>query len=574
MLPTRTLVALAAYEPFSPKRRIASVDGFGLVPRSPTTPTSPRYAIPSSPWPENENEGFEPEERAHKYQRGRRRAGGAGNGRWRIALAAVVTTAVVWTAFANGGVDPRGRIRNKVHSALERLHDLTAEPVQGFDKSLVLNYPEPQDTLTSQIKPGVRYIATLSYGGHANQFMAIQNLLYLGKLLNRVVIIPTLTPLHFHETPRDFSQFYDLDRLYHDTKIPAVELSDMKWWNFSAPPPLEPLSCWSILELAAGGRNVNDGSMAVHNIDVKYFPLPKLGRGSEGFNIWFEAVHDFDFDWASRRDWLTKVRKELLPQKPPPEADVKPTIVPLNRHQNLKDGFDPGRTDAPRDDLFCLDTTFFLGSRIFPPAYPSPGVITEEPLRSYEGHGWIQAGQYIRFSAELERLADIYLLELFGVSTMKEIPPFITVHIRRGDFRTARGLTSLDKYTDGVQRVRDKINWRIDHPNDWVGAGKGNEKYVKGIRAERYAVVATTDEKPDSDFVRELKERLGWKVLDHDAMNTTAELGEWYPSMIDAAVLARGSGFVGTEWSTYSYLAGLRVKYWNGGVEEWTPSLA
>jgi hypothetical protein len=149
------------------------------------------------------------------------------------------------------------------------------------------------------LKPGVRYITTLSYGGHgtssffsstffpltfspqtANQFMAIENLLYLGKLLNRVVIMcvplsspsyilsslfssssPTLTALHFEETPRDFSHFYDLDRFYHESRIPAIELSSMKWWNFSTPPPLEPLSCWSILELTAGGRNVNDGAL-------------------------------------------------------------------------------------------------------------------------------------------------------------------------------------------------------------------------------------------------------------------------------------------------------------------------
>jgi hypothetical protein len=110
--------------------------------------------------------------------------------------------------------------------------------------------------------------------------MAIENLLYLGKLLNRVVIMcvplsspsyilsslfssssPTLTALHFEETPRDFSHFYDLDRFYHESRIPAIELSSMKWWNFSTPPPLEPLSCWSILELTAGGRNVNDGAL-------------------------------------------------------------------------------------------------------------------------------------------------------------------------------------------------------------------------------------------------------------------------------------------------------------------------
>jgi hypothetical protein len=192
----------------------------------------------------------------------------------------------------------------------------------------------------------------------------------------------------------------------------------------------------------------------------------------------------FDFDWETRRHWLEKVKKELLPQLPPPEGSA---VVSLNRHQNLKPGFDPGRTDPPRDDLFCLDTTFFLGSRIFPPAFPPE--VPLEPLRSYEGHGWIEAGQHIRFSAELERLADVYLCDLFRVAHVGEILPFITVHIRRGDFSTARGLTSLDKFTDAVQRTREKLNWRMDHLDGWTGAGKGKERFVKGHRGERYAVV-------------------------------------------------------------------------------------
>lgn len=79
----------------------------------------------------------------------------------------------------------------------------------------ILRFPDaPQDTLQSQLKSGVRYITTMSYGGHgasspfrapaaqadlptparppslaANQFMAIENLLYLAKLLSRVAIV-------------------------------------------------------------------------------------------------------------------------------------------------------------------------------------------------------------------------------------------------------------------------------------------------------------------------------------------------------------------------------------------------
>ncbi|GAA5943703.1 hypothetical protein JCM3775_001341 [Rhodotorula graminis] len=544
-----------------------------LLPQSPTSPTAPygRHTPRGSLWPDEE--GGEPEARRHKFARRRRGgaaawcAGLAWTDRLRWIIGALVVGGFFYASLLDHGTDARERIRDSLHSAAHRLHDLTAEKA-GMNKSLVLNFPdEPQDTFMSQLKPGVRYITTMSYGGHANQFMAIENLLYLSKLLSRVAIVPTLSPLHFNETPRDFSTFYDLDRFYRETEIPAVEMSAFKPWNFTRPAVKEQISCWSVLEQTAGNRNVNDGSLAAHQIAVKYWALPPMERGSEGFNIWFESLHSFDFGRLKRDKWIERVKKELIPQQYP---QVHPSADPSHeRAETLKPGFDPLGSPPPDENLFCLDTTFFLGSRILPPAYPLPDKRYEAP-RLYEGHGWLQAGQFLRFSTHLEELATIYLQDLFGTVT---IPPFIAVHLRRGDFQSARGLTSLEAFTDAVQRVRDRLDWRMDHPDGWVGAGHAQQKYFSGVRARHYAVVATTDEAPSSDFVRQLKEDLGWKVVDHEHMHTEEELGAWYPTMIDAAVLARGRGFVGTEWSTFSYLAGLRVKYWNGGVEEWTPSL-
>ncbi|GAA5935654.1 uncharacterized protein JCM15063_001764 [Sporobolomyces koalae] len=447
------------------------------------------------------------------------------------------------------------------YAAIHRAGSLHSS--RPLDISRVINHPDPQDSYVAQLKPDVRYVTTLSYGGHANQFIGIQNLLYLAKVLNRVAVVPTLTALHFEGLPQDVSKFYDIKRFYQSTGIPLIEWSSVKWWNFTAPPPLEPLSCWSVLEqVTGGGRNVNDGSMAVHNIDVKYYALPPLARGTEGDKIWFNAFHQFDSNPWEKQRWLDKVREDLLPRDP--------TSVDGSEVQ-LKDGFDPLHTESPSEQLLCFDTTFFVGSRIPPPALPP--LVPTDPLRSYEGLGWIGAGQYLRWSEHMDKIADHYLAELFEVSSIKGVPPFITCHIRRGDFADVRGLTSLDKYTDAVQRVRDTLNWRMDNPNGWDGAGKGNERYFRGWRGEDYHVVVATDEAPSSDFVRTLRDDLGWKVINHDIMMTEAKLGSWYPMLIDSVILSRGGGFVGTEWSTFSYLAGLRVKYWNGGVEEWTPSL-
>ncbi|KAM0755345.1 hypothetical protein T439DRAFT_1154 [Meredithblackwellia eburnea MCA 4105] len=486
----------------------------------------------------------------------------------RLSILAIGTFALLvgFHTSAKGGIQGA---RENVRSTLQCIQQppkLAAKP-KPFDKGLVLNFKEPQDSYRVQLKTDVRYITTMSYGGHANQFISIYNLLFLGKLLRRVVIIPTLIPLHFDADPIPMSAFFDIERFIRDSKIPSILLSDMKYLNMTHPPPSERVSCWSVHErVTPGGANGNDGSFRYHSIDVDYWALPEMRSGAEGWNIVFDDMKTFDIDKKGREEWIKTVRKEFIPQQPIPELlQVKP-----KPEKNLRPGFSPLHSAPPNDQLLCLDTTLFIGSHLAPE--PFPGEIPLTPLRSYEGEGWVEAGQHLHFNAEVEGLADHYLRALFNVSTNAEIPPLITVHIRRTDFKEARGLTTLKAYTDGVERVRQKLQERIEDPDCWRGAGKENAVYFPGVNSEDYAVVATTDEEPNSPFVQELKE-LGWKVVDHDEMRTVYELGEWYPTIVDQAILARGRGFVGTEWSTYSYLAGLRVKYWNGGVEEWTPSL-
>lgn len=81
------------------------------------------------------------------------------------------------------------RFRTSIHSAIDRVHDITDGDAPRFNKSLVLQHAEPQETFFSQLLPGVRYITSMSYGGHANQFVGISNLLYVAKITNRVAIM-------------------------------------------------------------------------------------------------------------------------------------------------------------------------------------------------------------------------------------------------------------------------------------------------------------------------------------------------------------------------------------------------
>lgn len=65
-------------------------------------------------------------------------------------------------------------------------------------------------------------------------------------------------------------------------------------------------------------------------------------------------VPQFDYDLGARLAWIKRVNHELLPQRDPP-ATWKARQDRPNLHENLKDGFDPGRNDPPSDQVLCLD---------------------------------------------------------------------------------------------------------------------------------------------------------------------------------------------------------------------------
>lgn len=390
----------------------------------------------------------------------------------------------------------------------------------------------------------------------ANQFISLTRIVYYAKISNRVAIIPTLFPLHFDGKPLRFSTFYDVNRFWQETQIPVIEMADLKPIDFDQTlDHNEDVSCWSIQERAGGYANLFSPSMDCHDIWVNVWPLPEMKKADGGFDVAFESFKLFDHDWWARSQWIDKVRKEMIPQRTDNEQP------PAEKSANLKDGFDPIKTNPPDDQFLCVDNSLFMGPVTFPPA------ITNELEADNPGNpeeSWTAVGQHFHFNDHVESIVDQYLLQIFEVSKISKVPPFITVHIRRTDFKEFSGLTALEKYQEAVGRVRKRLQRRLTEP--WAGPGRENFKSF-GINADKYAVLATTDEAGTSDFVAQVR-ALGWKVLNHDEMKTIEQYGGWYPTMLDAAALARGRAFVGTPKSTFSGIAADRVKYWRGGPVE------
>ncbi|GAA5874076.1 hypothetical protein JCM8547_004821 [Rhodosporidiobolus lusitaniae] len=489
---------------------------------------------------------------------GARGAGMEGAEGWRGRAAGLRKTGEEWKDKVVGGV------RALVWNGAGLDNPDYAGPYEGLDTMKVVKNPGPADTLREQLKEGVRYVTALAYGGHANQLIGIQKMLYFAKMTNRVGIIPSLIPVHIDGPPLPISTFYDLDRFWAESRIPAVEMTRVKALDLdSERPHNERLSCWSVQEATAGFANLNGAwSFDLHDIWIDHWPLPPtLARGLGGFDIAFDALRLFDFDFFGRVEWVQKVQREFLPQNVVLPGQPPFTGDPAS---NLKDGFDTAHTLPPDDQIMCFDNTLFLGPIMFPEAPVTDGALP--PAVGGEGLSWMNAGQHLRFNQAVEDKADEYLVQLFGVSKPDKIPPFISIHLRRGDFKEFAGYTGLDKYIAALERVRKALQERLNHPKDWSGPGKRHFRDY-GIKASEYAVVATTDEKGESEFVKSVKE-LGWKVLDHEAFQTKEKLGGWWPTMLDGAILARGRSFVGTDKSTFSHLGGLRVKYWRGGLVE------
>jgi len=199
----------------------------------------------------------------------------------------------------------------------------------------------------------------------------------------------------------------------------------------------------------------------------------------------------------------------------------------------------------PDDHLFCLDYLYYGGV-----AFP------KDMFGMDWSPGWRKVARHARYNKKVLDGARRYLRRLFNVSQDEAIPPFIAVHIRRGDF----GLWCSDRPIDECLAPASAYSLRVKEVQEELLA-------MKNIRAQ-HVVFSSDDDKP-SQFWEEVA-TFGWQRLafekDDAETNLLKSLGQWAPTIMDTAIQSLAIGFVGTGLSTFSLLSQHRVEDWNGGV--------
>jgi len=192
----------------------------------------------------------------------------------------------------------------------------------------------------------------------------------------------------------------------------------------------------------------------------------------------------------------------------------------------------------PDDHLICWDLLYFVAA---------------QDMNEW-WHEWSPAwrfvGQYARWNKKLEGIARAYIQRALGVEESDTMPPYIAVHVRRGDF----GVPCGDKPDECYPPFSDYER----HVTEIIASLK-----LKGTTIPPHHVLVTSDERRTTWWAQ--VDALGWRYTDHALEKTEDRYGKWYPPLIDAVAQSMAVGFVGTDVSTMSMVAMKRVKDWNGG---------
>ncbi|KAK7051883.1 hypothetical protein R3P38DRAFT_1630687 [Favolaschia claudopus] len=377
----------------------------------------------------------------------------------------------------------------------------------------LLNGP-PTDAFRDNLRDDVQYITSWPGTGYTNDLIGYMNLIYLAILTERVPVLPFFTPAQVRHTtnktvpPIDFGVMFDVPRLSKALGKPILEWWQVKDRNSTT---VDPLGCWSIWK-GVSTRNKNphpSRAPGILHLDISWTTPPPSVKLSQ------EDQHHAKFAGLMALTFPDMRRKSL--RTPTPSPRLKLSL-------------------PPDEQLTCFDHMYWVSN--FSP---------HEYMTEYST-GWRLVGKHLHWNPRIEALSRDYLRQTFDLRENEDIPPYIAVHVRHGDFGTwctrprEECFAPLSTYARRVDEVKSELltkkNLSVQH------------------------VIVTSDE-TESKFWDEVR-GLGWYQVDHS--ETIERFGGWYPLILDAAIQSGGMGMVGTRVSTVSLIAAHRVEAWQGGV--------
>ncbi|PCH33026.1 hypothetical protein WOLCODRAFT_129563 [Wolfiporia cocos MD-104 SS10] len=409
-------------------------------------------------------------------------------------------------------------LRSEASRSIAKVSLTDADFAEGAGTSWYDDYGLRNDTL---------YVTSWLSAGWTNDVMTIGNLIYLALITSRVPVLPPFTShIGGSSVPIAFSEIFDIQRLSIALNLPILEWHQIKDIELAESlKEQDELGCWNIWEvdnIHSGGPRGSYSALILDLVcaqDISYTRAPR----------WVKLIPGFEHDshstfWSLARLAFPGTRNDVL-------ADpVAHPTRPSEQH---------GAVIPPDEQMLCYDYLYYVcGNQPFEYEYDySPA--------------WRFVVQHFRWTSQLENLALGYVRRTLRIPDGQAIPPYITIHARRGDFTEWCGdipvedcFAPLSAFARRVAEVQQDLRER------------------HGIEVSH--VIMTGDEKDESwwDAVHEL----GWSRIDHNAERTVQLHGKWYPVILDAVIQSLGMGFVGTDRSTFSILARRRVVDWNDGA--------
>ncbi|KAI0652041.1 hypothetical protein C8Q79DRAFT_899165 [Trametes meyenii] len=389
--------------------------------------------------------------------------------------------------------------------------------VEEFEYSPLVRGP-PTQSFRDNLRNDTKYITSWISAGWTNDVMTYANLIYLGSLTDRVPVIGMFTPSHIggDVPPIPFGEVFDVPRFNDESGIQIVEWDEVKDPESQV---VDDLGCWNVWEAVQYNEHHPRGSSVPDwlKLDISYTKAPN----------WVKLIPDYPHDMCSTFWSLARLSF--------PEERARNIGNPLASPVH-------NATLDPDDHMLCFDYLYYACAQ------------QSTDFEHDYAPTWRYVMSHLHWTERIETIASLYVRQVFNVPVEAEMPPYIAVHVRHGDFAN--------------------WCWAAEKPEDCFAPLPVIARRVREVQEELYArrgidvpmsrVIITSDEQ-DPAWWDEVS-ALGWHTIDHKVAGTAEAFGRWYPVILDAAIQSGAVGFVGTDRSTYSIISRRRVETWNDGA--------